>query len=285
MNTIVTHSNPDQDAIVSVWLIKRYFPGWENALVKFVPAGKTLDGMEVDSDPHVIHVDTGLGRFDHHLTGDRSICAAKLVLDEVKKERYAEDAVTLEALDRMIGVVVEVDHALERTWPDPMNDRYDFFPESIFDGLKTASARPENDALLAFGLKLFNGIFQQMKTKVSAIAAIRDGSAFESPWGKGIGVESENDRVHVLAERMGYQIAVWKDPEKGNVRIYIHPSAKNADLEPAYREIHRRDPASNWFLHASRRLLLNGSRSNPVAKPTVLSLAEIIGILSSQQKT
>lgn len=281
MNTIVTHTNPDQDAIVSVWLIKRFFPGWEYAEVRFVPSGKTLNGIMPDVDPSIIHVDTGLGKFDHHTTGDRSLCAAKLVLDEIKNRRYLTDPVSTEALKRMIGVVVEVDHAIERTWPEPMNDRYDFFPESVLDGMKSASKKADNDALIIFGMKLFDGVFTQMKTKVSALSAIQTGVEFKSPWGKGIGVETTNDRVHVVAERMGYQTAVWKDPRKGNVRIYIHPEAKGADLTPVLEEIRTRDPQSDWFLHASKRLLLNGSRTNPVARPTRLSLREIIGIINT----
>lgn len=279
MKTIVTHTNPDQDAIASVWLIKRFFPGWMDARVAFVPSGKTLNGMAPEGDPTIIHVDTGLGKFDHHTTGDRTLCAAKLVLLEIKNNEYLTDPVAVEALERMIGVVVEVDHALERTWPDPMSDRYDFFPESVFDGMKTATRQPNNEGLLSFGLTLFDAVFLQMKTKVTALAAMKTGVEFVSPWGKGIGVETTNDRVHVFAERIGYQTAVWKDPERGNVRIYVHPLAKKADLTPVSEEIHRRDPNSDWFLHASKRLLLNGSRTNPVARPTRLSLREIIGII------
>ena len=137
----------------------------------------------------------------------------------------------------------------------------------------------KSDELVRFGMELLDGIFSQMKTKVSALSAIGEGVEFTSPWGKGIGVETQNDRVHVLAERLGYQTAVWKDPRKGNVRIYIHPEANGADLTPVLEEIRRRDPRSDWFLHASKRLLLNGSRTNPVARPTTLTLAEIIGII------
>ncbi len=50
-----------------------------DALLRFVPAGMTLDKRPVDSDPHVIHVDTGGGRFDHHHTNDHALSAAELV--------------------------------------------------------------------------------------------------------------------------------------------------------------------------------------------------------------
>ncbi|HLD24715.1 MAG TPA: hypothetical protein VJB96_02245 [Patescibacteria group bacterium] len=39
MKTIVTHIGPDLDVITSTWLVKTFFPGWEEAEVAFVPAG------------------------------------------------------------------------------------------------------------------------------------------------------------------------------------------------------------------------------------------------------
>jgi nanoRNase/pAp phosphatase (c-di-AMP/oligoRNAs hydrolase) len=42
MKIIVAHISPDWDAITSVWLIKKYLSGWQEATVKFVPAGQRL---------------------------------------------------------------------------------------------------------------------------------------------------------------------------------------------------------------------------------------------------
>ena len=119
-----------------------------------------------------------------------------------------------------------------------------------------------------------------MKAKISAEKIIEGGIEFSSKWGRGIGMKTENDVVLTLAERQGFMVVVKKDPEKGNVRIYAHPSS-GADLTEAAGEISRRDQNSDWFLHASKRLLLNGSRSNPKMRPTKLALEEILGILSA----
>ena len=43
MKIVVTHTSPDMDAITSVWLIKKFLPGWETATVRFVPAGERID--------------------------------------------------------------------------------------------------------------------------------------------------------------------------------------------------------------------------------------------------
>lgn len=278
MKTIVTHLNPDQDAIFSVWLVKRFFPGWQNAEVKFVPASETLNHLPPDENPDIIHVDTGLGKFDHHHTGDKTICAGVLVLRAVKNPHSA--------LLRIAEIIRAVDHALERSWPDPTHDRYEFFLESILDGLKSFPVKEKGDAksqmVLSFGLTAFDGIFAVMKEKVDAQDLIDSGTKFASPWGQGIAMLTGNDTAHRLAERQGYAVVAVKDPKKGNVRVYAHPESKDADLTFAYEQVTRKDPNSDWFLHASKKMLLNGSRANPKMRPTKLSLTEIINILSSK---
>lgn len=279
MKTIVTHLNPDEDAITSVWLVKRFFPEWSDAQVKFVPAGETLDQKAPDRDRNIIHVDTGLGKFDHHMTGDRSRCAATLVLDEIKTQQYISDQTQLIALARVVEIVRAVDHAEERVWPDPANDRYEFFLEMIFDGLKSGKRTLDNEELVVFGMTALDGVLSGMIEKIRAEAVIKSAIHFDGPWGKGLGAETGSDMIHRLAERMGYMVVAVKNPKRGNVRVYAHPSAKDADLTYVYEAIRKKDPHSDWFLHASKRLLLNGSSSNPKMRPTVLSLHEIIEII------
>ncbi len=65
MRIVVTHTSPDWDAIGSVWLIKKFLPGWDASGVKFVPAGEKLaksqEPIEKIGEDEIIHVDTGLG--------------------------------------------------------------------------------------------------------------------------------------------------------------------------------------------------------------------------------
>src|SRR5689334_1200993 len=63
--TIVGHLAPDLDCLTAIWILIR-FGGATNADLQFVPAGATLDGLPVDADPQIVHVDTGGGRYDHH---------------------------------------------------------------------------------------------------------------------------------------------------------------------------------------------------------------------------
>lgn len=282
MKTIVTHLNPDQDAVCSSWLALRFFPGWKNAKLEFVPAGETLNNRPPDGDPAIIHVDTGLGKFDHHHTPDKNQCASSLVLAEMKNKQFIRrNSLDENALNRMTDVVLDVDHAGDKLWPHPESDRYEFFLEPILDGLKMGDNKLQSEEISRFGFIALDGIFSEMKAKISAERIIAEGVEFSSPWGKGIGMETENDVVLTLAERRGYMMVVKKDPQKGNVRIYAHP-VSGADLTEANMEISRRDPNSDWFLHASKKMLLNGSRANPKMRPTKLTLEEIIKILSKE---
>ena len=280
MKIIVTHLNPDQDAVFSVWLIKRFFPGWTDTDVKFVPAGETLNHLPPDENPDIIHVDTGLGKFDHHHTGDLGLCAGILVLRHVEKPHPA--------LFRIAEIIRTVDHAQERSWPEPTHDRYEFFLESILDGLKSLPAKEpgetKSQAVMAFGLTAFDGIYAVMKEKVAAESIIDSGVKFDSPWGQGIAMMTDNDTAHRLAERQGFAVVAVKDLQKGNVRVYAHPKVSVADLTFAYQEVTQRDPNSDWFLHASKKMLLNGSRANPKMRPTKLTLDEVVNIISSPRQ-
>ena len=111
--TIVAHLAPDLDCIAAIWMFKR-FGGAHDYQVRFVPAGTTLENLPADSDPHVIHVDTGLGRFDHHQRHVRTLSAAELV----RRSLVGQDV----ALERMIRQVTLIDNALSARIVSADND-------------------------------------------------------------------------------------------------------------------------------------------------------------------
>ena len=95
INTIVTHENPDLDAILSVLLMKKFgsqlFPGVESAPVTFSSAN-TLPGNKTSKqllNEGVMALDIGGGRFDTHPVGTneniekREKCAASIVAEEL----------------------------------------------------------------------------------------------------------------------------------------------------------------------------------------------------------
>lgn len=281
MKTIVTHFGPDLDAITSCWLVKKFMPGFDNAEITFVAAGKTLLGKKPDSDPNVIHVDTGFGRFDHHQANEHT-CAAKLVFEYLfEKEDIKEKH--KEPLRRLVEQVVVTDHFEQVFWEKAADDRYEFFAEGIIDGWRLIYPR-ESNKIIELGFEILEAIYHQLSNKVWAEQIIKEeGKKFNTKWGKGLGFETMNDEVVSLAQKMGYTLVIRKDPRKGYVRIKTLPK-KEIDLTNIYNILSSKDPDATWFLHSGKHMLLNGSTKNPDMKPTKLKLEEIIEIIRNLDK-
>jgi hypothetical protein len=275
MKTIVTHIGPDLDAITSIWLVKTFLPGWEEASFAFVPAGTTLEKQAPDSNPDIFHVDTGFGAFDHHQT-DADICASMLVYEKVKEE-FGSDP----ALERLIAVVNSIDHFREVFFPDPTNDTWDITLVAAIDGWRLLY--PDDPIkTVTLGMEVLDGLYKTFQNKVWAEKELIKGREFETPWGKGIALETTNDETVHLAQKKGYVIAVRKDPKKGYLRIKAIP-IPSIDLSMAYERFKAKDTQATWFLHASHHMILNGSSKNPDMKPTHLNLDDIITILQERK--
>lgn len=277
---IVTHIFPDLDAITSVWLLKRFDSQFEGAGVELVPAGKTYKDEVVDSDPEVVHVDTGMGRFDHHHTGERT-CAARLIFDSLSQENKIPKKY-LKALERLIEVVIQVDHFEDFFWDEPASDKYDFCLHHLFDFLKM-SGQVNDKEMVVRGSEFLEAVLFGLGEKIKSEEEIEKGVEFETIWGKSIGLETKFSRVSKLAQKMGYVLVVRKEPETGLVSIKCQPK-KELDLSEAFKILKVRDTQADWFFHKSKHIILNGSRHNPKVKPSNLSLQELIKILRDLKK-
>jgi|SRR5581483_8779034 len=298
MKIIVTHSSPDLDAVTSVWLIKRYLAGWDNAKVMFVPAGERIkdskaneisEPIEKMGEDLVIHVDTGLGPLDHHQTSDQNTCAASLTWDYIRSESQEfvgdiSDRIRFkeEALDRMIKVAVEVDHFKEVFWDNPNADHHEFSLFGIIEGLKLQKPN-EDEYYVEFSMLCLDALLHNFENKIWAEHEINNnGVEFETSLGKGIGFETVNDSVLKVAQKMGYALVVRKDPRKGYVRIKGAPEKgekKGVNLTKTYEQLKKMDPEATWFLHVSKKMLLNGTPKNPKMIPSKLTLREIINVV------
>ncbi len=308
MKIIVTHTSPDWDAISSVWLLKKYLAGWQDAHVEFVPAGtrfgnqnqeikikqKGEDPIERVGEDEIIHVDTGMGSLDHHQTQDVNVSAASHTWDYVREElQKAGDHLTKEhdeSISRIIKIVVDTDHFKEVFWPDAAADRNEFSLLGLLEGLK--QVKQNNDSYyLEFGIECLNAMTAQFENRIWAEKEIAEkGIAFETKYGHAMGFETVNDTVLKLAQKMGYVLVVRKDPRKKYVRIKAKPQdwnqesgirnkGQDIDLTLAYEQLKKIDPDATWYLHVSKKMLLNGSPKNPKMRPTRLSLGDIIKVL------
>lgn len=275
---IVTHLNPDLDAMAAVWLWRR-FGGEElaEAEVKFVSAGKTYKDQTVDKNEEIIHVDTGFGRFDHHQTNKKT-CASSLVLKYLKKQNAEVEKDR--ALERLIKVVEQIDYeAADLYYENAEDDRYAFLfnERQIINGWQKIW-RNRSTEHLNFGLGVLDGIYTNLQEKVKAEEVIKKALIFKTKWGEAIAAETDCFAFTPLCQMRRFSLVVNKNPQRGHIRINALPK-KAINLEPLARILEKKDPAATWFLHASKRLLLNGSTTNPDMKPTKLSLKEIIEII------
>jgi hypothetical protein len=317
MRKIVTHKSCDIDAISSVWLLKRFYPNWDGAEVEFVNAGEGLTGhkgaeagdfskaIEEIDGMETIHVDTGLGALDHHQTADNNTCGASLTLEFVlanPDSNLHKHEVKLEAVKRIVELVVDDDHFQEIYYPNANHDIYEFGIVSIIQGYKLIHQK-DDKSLVDFIFECLDSVLHNYETKIWAEHEIVEkGVEFESKWGKALGVETINDEVLKTAQMQGYIVVVRKDPNGGFVRIKAVPDIRSKnyevrikseerkkeqemiqkiDLTSAYESLKKLDPEATWFLHASKRMLLNGSSKNPEMRGSRLTLDQVIEVLKN----
>lgn len=281
---VVTHMNPDMDAIASMWLLMRYGgKKMDGAQMYFVPAGSeiaddVLEAKEIDRG-EVVHVDTGMGVFDHHQPGHTERDSATLKVYEYlcdKQKEYEDD----EALKRVVMLVNEIDHFAEVYWPEPNDDRYMMMLDEVLKGLRSAKHFNDHE-LVDFGMICLDGVYNSMKVKVRAEKDLSElGEEFQSRWGKAMAIENQNDEVIKLAQKMGFVVVVRKDAEMGHVRIKALPD-KGIDLTEVYERIKRFDEEGTWFFHPSKTMVINGSKKNQDQTATPMSLEEVVDVVKS----
>src|SRR3989344_4646464 len=196
--------SPDLDAISSCWLIKKFLTGWQNAEIKFVPAGLTLNKLPPDENPEIIHVDTGLGKFDHHQSNEKT-CSARKILDQLMKKELIKPKL-LKPLEILVNFVIEDDHFLEVYYPEPESDRYKFLLNNLIDGLKTVLG--DDRKLFDYISILLDGTVEKLKKKEQADEDLNKGLVFTSYLGKSFAIVTPNDEVLRFAQKIGYKLVI-----------------------------------------------------------------------------
>lgn len=274
MKLIVTHLSPDLDSVTSSWLIKRYLPGWSEAKIVFVPAGETYNNQPPDSNKNILHLDTGLGKFDHHQTNEYT-SATERVFKYLVEKNYIKKK-DIEPIKRIVSYVTEIDNFAEAYYPQADDDRYDFSISQIIEGLK--GVLKDDQKIIETGFVILEAVLQIFKNKIRAEKELTAGYVFQTKWGKAIAIETSNEEAVKLGLKKGFSIVIRKDPRKKHLRIKGLPGNK-IDLTPLYIRFSNLDPKATWFLHSSKAMLLNGSAKNPKAIPTKLSLDKVIAML------
>lgn len=274
---IVTHHNPDLDAITAAWLFVTFMPDeYGHAGFAFVPAGSTYKNQPVDSENSVVHVDTGKGKFDHHDKEREQLSATWIVYQYlISKQGHLKDD---KALLHIAEFVTDIDHFGEYYWPDSLNPRYGFMLSSIIPSLHGLN-KYSNEEVMQQVFPMLDATYQTLKDYEHAYEQIKTGTELQTKWGKGMAIESGSDGVMKVAQRMGYEVVVRKDPRTGFMKIKSAPK-KEIDLKLLYDKIVDAGEKDRWYFHPGGHMLINGSSKNSEVEPTRLSLDDIVKLIS-----
>lgn len=260
--TIVGHLSPDLDCLTAIWLLLR-FGNAPDADLAFVPAGSTLNQQAPDIDPAIIHVDTGNGRFDHHQRASTTLCAAELVRRAV--------APNDQALVRMVRQVCQIDNAVASA-----GDHGFFNINALIGGYNLLyPTRPHHVAQAM--LPNLDAWYEHESRQLRLEHAFAQRIEFDTPWGRGIAMESEDGGSSKLAYGQGAVLHAYRD---GNGWMGVAAQSRSSvDLGSVYAALQHADQGADWFLHPNRRLLLCGTAKSPVAHRSQLSLAALVDVI------
>lgn len=274
--TLVTHKNPDLDAITAMWLFVRFDQSrFGDAHLEFTPAGETYKNQMVDSDPEVVHVDNGRGRFDHHMPGGYETCAAKLVYEHLVAEGLVSPSDR--ALKEMVTFSLDIDRFVDFSWPEPFATRHSYTLHEVIPALHSLQVM-DNEAVARYVFVYLDGVYQRLKQLHDAQDEIVQGTSFEWAMGRGLALNSTNNEVVKTAQKSGYYLVIQRHTENGHMRIKAVPE-HGIDLTPLYDKILLSDTPEQWFLHPSCQMLINGWDKAGYKKPTNLSLDEVVQLV------
>lgn len=274
--TLVTHKNPDLDAITSLWLFIRFDQShYGDAHLEFIPASTTYKNLPVDSDPDVVHVDVGYGRFDHHMPGGYETCASKLVYEHLVAQGLVAPSDT--AIRQMVDFSLAIDRFEDSSWDEPLAIRYAYTLHEVIPALHTLAVM-DNEAVARYVFIYLDGVYQRLKQVVKAEEEIKGGVEFSWEKGRGIALLSGSSEAIKIAQKQGFSLVILKHPDYGHMRIKAVPE-KNIDLTPLYDKILKHDRPDQWFLHPSKQMLLNGSDKSSPKEPTHLGIDEVVALV------
>jgi len=294
---LVTHEEPDADAIVGVWLMKRNLQqrNYKGRIeIAFVPAGKTLKGMQVDSDRNVVHIDTGGGWADHHDKYNPTVCAATKIARSIgiaDDPRYA----------RIIQMALDDDTNAPRHFGD------------LRSLIHCWNTEHKSDQVMRMGLKNLNLLYYQECTKVAAAKEFKRTAVWhKTPAGSLCVLQTTRDLLRftrAFAEKNGAVVLVSRNTDSdyaGVFRLRTPKGSKPIRLVPTAAAIRKTEAerrgltlsnealratglteGMGWFLHASLNLFVCGTPKSPLPSElkTVLSLEEITQIVKDDLTT
>lgn len=281
---LITHHAPDMDACASVWLFKRFdSQEFADSPVDFVNPGDTVDPAHAEHlgfFPHqVVHVDTGLGEFDHHQPerGHTRTCASLLVYEHLCE--LHPELLQNSALAALVELITQVDLFEDIHWPEAKTDRIALSLPELITG-RDQLYGGDDGALLQYGMDLLDCALAVLTARHKAQQEItQQGTWFQLKYGQALAVSTANQTVLRLAQQQGAILVITKDPQQGNIRVKARPDS-SIDLKTLHEAVLKVDHVGTWYYHPSGKMLLNGSNKKQQT-PSSLTLKEITKLVQA----
>lgn len=280
---IVLYTGADFDALFASWLFVRNVDFAKYAKFDFVKIGETWKNQPVDSDPAVVHIDTGGGKFDHH--GGKAKSATRIMVAELKLENEP-------ALKKLLNLIEAYENA----------DKMEFYaPSQLITGWYYLH-RTNPKIVLERAFEVFDILYGQEKQRID-IEAQSDKVTWVEAKGEKIAVLDEIANLRDWCFENGAAVVVWKNTNNGTPYYGIQVSRNSeisldkavASLRKTEAEVRKVDLKDDnieaieeledlpgWYLHHSKKLILCGSRKKPLKKHEVsqLDFRQIIEVVS-----
>ena len=252
---------------------------YADAKIAFVNPGETISidlAHELGFELHdVTHVDTGLGRFDHHQPdrAGKQTCATSLVFEYICSRQ--KDLENNQALQIISDFITEIDHFGEIYWHNAGDYKYTMMIHELIRGVEFTDPH-DDDSQMQFGLKCLDSAYAALTQQVKAKEIIEEkGQSFKIGSVKCLALETRNDDTIKVAQKQGFELVIKKDPKQGNIRIKLRPDSK-VDLKNLHMAVTKADTVGHWFYHNSGKMLINGSQKHTNQTPSPLTLEEVV---------
>lgn len=294
--TIVTHTNPDWDAIASAWLLKRFWTPLAMARFAFVNAGKPDPATMLQA---TAVVDTGLEfdaerlRFDHHQASvPRNVSATRQVYDFLLAR--VEDLLVrqrLEAIQNVIELVWQFD--VGETGPAVEFSRV-LGIHALLGGAKDRLRKSEpaetwDMAFLNAGMGILDDLSSVLASRAEAARSYASSVVYRSADGRVVGLRHGAAQ---LAYREGATLVVYEgrpfqttegwlsqpvgisrgfeDPEPHAGAVVAAILSEKLDLDAAIR-----GEMESWWQHPDGFYAGRGAAAAPNSTPITIDIAEI----------
>lgn len=271
INTLVGHRFPDDDAWLSLWMAKKFIPKAKDAQIVFVNAGEILPGSE--GNPSVLHFDTGKGSFDQHGKGLKKSCSAVLLAEHL--------GITD---DPGLKPLLELATAVDNINPLPATSIHyaiEGYPRHFLDGNRHPDWKKTQERVF----ELFDIVYNQETCRAESRKTLKEYCEWTSlPNGLKVASILWHPECREAAFEQGAAVVIWTEP-RGKKHFYTgmqvnrkypHLMLDNAAALLRAQEAQARHIILNhedlhyvgreglitvWYLHDSKRLVINGSRT------------------------